>query len=99
MMRPMPLDDAQKKIRQELGQSVIDYIGAAAERDELTLNIILEMLTSVLAHYIAGIPDRALRRQIFNDIGGNLGGHLAKFDEDEALPHASIELLNDGKPN
>ena len=98
MIRPMPLDDDQKKHCQVLGQLVVDFIGDIAVRDELTLNVIIEMLCSVVAHYIGGIPDQALRQSVYNDFGGNLAHHLSRLEFSDA-PRALVGMENEGKPN
>jgi hypothetical protein len=77
----------RQAILQTTGQAVIDLIGTEGEKHDLVLNEIIVMLISVVAHYLAGIPDFDVREHVYARFGAALSTHIEQLanSDDKAM--------------
>lgn len=81
-----------------LGQKIVELIAADCEKAGIDdLNVVFNVLVSVLAHYIGGINPHSARMATYNKVGRWLSEHLEQMERDGAT-HAQVIVEIDGGP-
>lgn len=75
---------------QQIGQKIIDLIADECDRlHTRDMNMVLNVLVSVLAHYIGGVEPLEARQAAYNQVGAWLAQHLTELVNRE-LPRAHV---------
>jgi hypothetical protein len=79
-----------------LGQQVFDLLHDRCEAENIyEFDIVMNVLISIVAHFMAGIDDEALRAAAYMKFGGNLLGHIEHLREER--PDLVAQIVLKGK--
>lgn len=82
---------------QQLGQHIVNLVSEHCERIGVDdLNAVLNVLVSVLAHYIGGIEPLSVRQAAYTKVGAWLAQHLEEL-EAGGHTHAMVKVTKDGE--
>jgi len=74
----------------QLGQKIVNLIAEECGKHGTNdLNMVFNVLVSVIAHYIGGVTPQEARQKAYNQVGAWLANHLDQMERDGA-PHAQV---------